>query len=758
MPHSSQSTLLRYLLATTIVLASALFTAQQATPDQSPPAAVDAEQFVARQKALGKTPNRLLSEKSPYLLKHAFNPVDWHPWSDEAFALAKKLERPIFLSIGYATCHWCNVMEEESFDNPEIAAIMNQWFVNVKVDREERPDVDRMYLAATVELTGTGGWPMTLFLTPEGKPFYAGTYFPPQARYGKPGLTELLEAIHRAWSEDRSTLLIQADKAITNLASQQQRRTGQSTAELSTAPFAKIFEQLSQRFDPEWGGFGTGQKFPRTMALDLLLRLRLNDAKHQTQAREMALLTLRRMADSGINDHLGGGFHRYAVDRNWRTPHFEKMLSDQAQLAMVYLAAYQISNDDLFRHAAEATIDYVLAKMTGPEGGFYSAEDADSEKTESPGTRSEGAFYTWRRDEITRLLSQPTADLFSFHYGVQDNGNAQTDPLGELSGVNILYKAETIASTAKKFSLPEQEARKILQTAKTALLKARDKRPRPYLDDKRTAAQNGLMLSTLARASGILARPEYQQAAERAAGFIEKSLVDRKTGLLSRRFRDEQTGLVAQLADYSFVVQGLLDLYSVNQENRWLDLALRLNEKSYTLFIDQDKGDLFETAADPTVPLRLKAGFEDSEPSGTAMAALNFLRIAKMLSLDLWRERAEKILTAYSDGLKNNPAAMPQMVIAQDFAIAKVKQIVIAGRKGDAATEKMLTYARRRFLPRSILLFADGSDNQQYLAEKLAVFGSMGMINNTATAYVCQNFVCQLPTTDFPTFVRSLEE
>src|SRR5437899_594416 len=488
--------------------------------------------------------NRLAHEKSPYLLQHAHNPVDWYSWREEAFAKARRENKPIFLSIGYSTCHWCHVMANESFENEEVAAIMNRDFVNIKVDREERPDVDRVYMTFVQATTGGGGWPMSVWLTPDLKPFVGGTYFPPEDRYGQPGFKKVLERVATAWKENHANIVEQGDKIVDAL--RESQGAAKPEGEIDAAVLEAAYKQLDRNYDPKEGGFGNAPKFPRPVTLNFLTRLYARDPKSgdSKQALEMALFTLRKMAAGGMHDHIGGGFHRYSVDRYWHVPHFEKMLYDQAQLTVAYLDAFQITRDTQYESVARGILDYVARDMTSKEGGFSSAEDADSPVVAGMGDpghgkTAEGAFYVWTQKEIDDALGD-AAEIFTFHYSVQAHGNAPegSDPHDEFRGKNILIERHTIAETAKHFEKTEDEIRKSLAQSRTKLFAIRAKRPRPNLDDKIIAAWNGLMISAYARAAQVLDDARYLEIAMRGAKFLRANLYEEKSKLLYRNYRE----------------------------------------------------------------------------------------------------------------------------------------------------------------------------------------------------------------------------
>ncbi len=696
--------------------------------------------------------NRLAREKSPYLLQHAHNPVDWFAWGEEAFAKARKENKPIFLSIGYSTCHWCHVMAHESFENSETAKIMNREFVNIKVDREERPDVDRVYMTFVQATTGGGGWPMSVWLTPDLQPFVGGTYFPPEDRYGQPGFPRVLERIAATWKQDHAKIAEQGVKIIAAL-----REAGSMSAKQGDAPDPKIlgtaYEQLSRAYDAHEGGFSSAPKFPRPATLNFLFRVYARNGSESStgkHALEMNLQTLRKMAAGGIHDHLGGGFHRYSVDALWHVPHFEKMLYDQAQLAVAYLDAFQITHDPEFEKVARDILDYVRRDMTAKEGGFFSAEDADSLLVHGKPEHAEGAFYVWTKKEIDDSLGEH-ADIFHFHYGVEEEGNTPpgSDPQGEFRGKNILLERHSIAETSKKFGKSEDEISDSLKVAREILFALRAKRPRPHLDDKIITAWNGLMISAFARAARVLDDAAYLQSANRAAEFIRTNLYDESRKTLVRNFR-EGKGTVAGFAeDYAFVVQGLLDLYEAGFNVRWLKFAIELQQTQDRIFLDQKNGGYFSTSGDDnSVLLRMKEDNDGAEPSPNSIAALNLLRLAQLREAKEYREEGEKTINAFGEILSRAPTALPQMLVAFDYSLGKRQQIVIAGEKEKADTKKLLAEVRAHYLPSATLVLADQGEGQKYLGEKLEAIRAMKQVGGKAAAYVCENFTCKAPVTD----------
>jgi uncharacterized protein YyaL (SSP411 family) len=732
--------------------------------------------------------NRLAYEKSPYLLQHAHNPVDWYPWGEEAFAKARRENKPIFLSIGYSTCHWCHVMAHESFESEEIAAIMNREFVNIKVDREERPDVDRVYMTFVQATTGGGGWPMSVWLTPDLKPFVGGTYFPPEDRYGQPAFQNVLERIATAWKQDHDKLVEQGSKIVEALRESQSTAAGQSKLDGSVLDAA--YHQLERSFDPKEGGFGSAPKFPRPVTLNFLMRLYARDHKSDSgkHALEIALFTLRKMAAGGMHDHIGGGFHRYSVDRYWHVPHFEKMLYDQAQLAVTYLDAFQITRDPGFEAVARDIVDYVARDMTSKEGGFFSAEDADSpvpvaavsdrrvelgQQTEVDAHReplqktAEGALYIWTKKEIDDALGD-TAEIFDFHYGVQPHGNAPegSDPHDEFRGKNILIERHTIAETAERFrntgilpvgpagvspadEKPEDAVRGLLENCREKLFTIRAKRPRPHLDDKIIAAWNGLMISAYARAAQVLDDPRYLAIATRAAKFLSANLYDKKSKLLYRNYREGRSDIEGFADDYAFVIQGLLDLYEASFDVEWLKLATELQKTEDRTFFDEKNGGYFSTSGkDESVFLRMKDDNDGAEPAASSVAALNLWRLSQIRDEAKMAECAKHTTDAFATTLTNFASAMPQMLVALDYSLSKPRQIVIAGKKDAPETKALLKEVHRHFLPKTILVLADGADGQKYLSEKNEAIRAMTPVDGKSAAYVCENFTCKAPVTD----------
>ena len=700
--------------------------------------------------------NRLAKEKSPYLLQHQHNPVDWLPWGAEAFEKAKKENKPIFLSIGYSTCHWCHVMAHESFEDEATAKLMNENFVCIKVDREERPDVDKVYMTFVQATTGGGGWPMSVWLTPDLAPFLGGTYYPPEDRGGRPGFKTVLARLAKGWKDEREGIVQHG----ADVAKQLAEYAAGSEAKADAPGRASLYgglNQLTKRFDSEYGGFGSAPKFPQPSGLNFLLRMSVrrglgataeSEETDRNRAREMTLFTLGKMADGGMHDHLGGGFHRYSVDTFWHIPHFEKMLYDQAQLARAYVDAFALTRDARWEKITRDVLDYLLRDMTDKEGGFYSAEDADSFLEAGKPEHGEGAFYVWTKTDIDRALAD-AAELFNRFYGVEINGNAPagSDPLNEFKGKNTLIQRMTIAEAAAHFKKTAAEIEKSLADSRAKLFALRAKRPRPHLDDKIITAWNGLAISAFARAAQVLDEPRYLAAAQGSAKFIKAKLW--KNGALIRSYRHEPSRVAAFADDYAALIAGLLDLYEADFDTQWLAWALELQAKLDADFYDKDHGGYFQTTAGARDMLfRSKEDYDGAEPAPSSIAAMNLLRLAQITDSKDLRERAEKTTRSASDQLAQIPSAMTQMLCAVDFSLAKPRQIVITGAPDAADTKALLREVRAVFSPNQIVLLADGGAGQKWLGDKLDFIKTAAPVKGKAAAYVCENFVCQAPITD----------
>jgi len=659
---------------------------------------------------LSRKANRLANEKSPYLLQHAHNPVEWFAWGEEAFEKAQRDDLPIFLSVGYSTCHWCHVMERESFENEEVAELLNRHFVSIKVDREELPDLDRIYMNYLHSTTGQGGWPMSVWLTPDRKPFYGGTYFPPQDRFGLPGFTTVLLSLARLWQHDRDRILnaaqgfVHAVGAVTHADS--------SVLPADDQPQRHCFEWLASTFDPLFSGFGGAPKFPRPVLLNFLF----NEAYHSGNKRalDMALKTLVKMAEGGIHDHLGiegkggGGFARYSTDARWHIPHFEKMLYDNAQLALSYLEAFQCSGDAFYKTVTQDVFNYVLCDMTSPEGGFYSAEDADSLEDASATIKKEGAFYLWSADELHEHLADEQLEaIFSFTYGIKVKGNAENDPHGEFIGKNILMRQATVEETADRFGKIASEVVAALDEAREKLFEARAGRPRPFLDDKILTSWNGLMVSALAKGYRVLHDDRYLVAAKKAVAFIREKLYNTQEGRLLRRYRDGQAAIPGKAEDYAFLVQALLDLYAASLEVNYLQWALDLTDLQNTLFYDNSRGGYFSTAFDDnTVPLRLKENDDGAEPSANAVSALNLLRLGEITGREEFTIKAEQTIACFGTTLKESSHALPQMLVALNFASKHKSRVILSGELHHPEMARLRAVVDERYLPGNVIIHA----------------------------------------------------
>jgi uncharacterized protein YyaL (SSP411 family) len=695
-----------------------------------------------------KKANRLALEKSPYLLQHAFHPVDWMPWGEEAFEKARKENKPVLLSIGYSTCHWCHVMAHESFEDPATAEVLNKYFICIKVDREERPDVDRLYMAYVQATTGSGGWPLNVWLTPEREPFFGGTYFPPKDRFGRPAFSSLLERIAKAWSGERSSIVESARQSLGALRSESLIPASPQTPETTVLDAA--FQKWLSEFDAEEGGFGKAPKFPRPATLLFLMRHARSagaQSKEGPLAAAMVFQTLRKMALGGMNDQLGGGFHRYSVDRFWHVPHYEKMLYDQAQISACLVEAAQLSGDAFFEYHARRTLDYVRNEMTHPEGGFYSAEDADSLYEEGKPEHGEGAFYLWRAEEIDNALGD-NAPLFKEVYGVHPEGNSPqgSDPHGELRGKNTLIRRFSDSEAAEKFGLTLEQTTRALETARARLLSLRAQRPKPHRDDKILTAWNGLMISAFARAGAFTAEKSYVEAAQKAAGFIRKNLW--KKGRLYRSHRVETGSVEAFAEDYAFLIQGLLDLYEADFQTQWIQWALTLQEKLDLSFWDPKAGGYFSSAeGDSSVSVRMKENHDGAEPAASSVAAHNLLRLAGITGDERFRDRAQKAVRAFGTPMKEASTSLPRMLCTVHALQSPPRQIVIAGDLNAPDTQALLRVVRARFLPDTVLMHAHPESEKAGLGEKFSAISQMKTREGKATAYVCENFICEFPET-----------
>jgi uncharacterized protein len=655
--------------------------------------------------------NHLINEKSPYLLQHSHNPVDWYPWGKPAFDRAALEDKPVLLSVGYSTCHWCHVMAHESFEDEGISKIINDHFIAIKVDREERPDIDHIYMTATTSLTGQGGWPLTVFLTPQGDPFYGGTYFPPYAKWGSPGFADLLSSIAKAWRSDRENILSSSHSITEGL--RQHAQAPVSPGTMDETLLDKAFRQLRGQFDPANGGFGSAPKFPMGHNLSFLLRYYKRSSSQE--ALNMAEFTLTAMSRGGIWDHLGGGFHRYSTDQNWHVPHFEKMLYDQALLSRAYLEAYQATAGEPYALVAREILDYVLRDMTDALGGFYSAEDADSEGVE-------GAFYVFSGSEIIEALGSEAAAVFNYCYGVL--------PQGE----NILHLAHGIEEAAGEFSKKKNEIQDILKESRIKLSALRAKRPHPYKDNKVLCDWNGLMIASFAFAGRVLEEPKYARAAAKAADFILGSMM--VNGRLLHRWREGEAGIAATLEDYAFFIYGLLDLYEAGFDEKYLDAAQGLAEGMIKFFSDQ-AGGFYMTASDAeSLIIRPKEAYDGALPSGNSAAALILLRLYALTKKDIYNSQAEALFSCFASSVARAPYAHCFLLSALDWHLQGPLEITFQGAGDDAMIAKMLKVLYKHFMPCKAVKFNPALDRGQ--------------------AHICYRGVCKAPMDSVDLFEREI--
>ncbi len=685
--------------------------------------------------------NRLSKENSPYLLQHADNPVDWFPWSEEAFEKAKKEDKPVFLSIGYSTCHWCHVMEKESFEDEEIAGLMNDVFVSIKVDREERPDIDGVYMSVCQMLTGSGGWPLTIIMTPDKKPFFAGTYFPKDSRFGRSGMREIIPRIKDIWQNKREEINKSASEIIIAL----NQNSTASEKEIDVNIFAKAFNEFKRRYDPESGGFGTAPKFPSPHNLNFLLRF--NARFKNDEALQMIEKTMQEMRKGGIYDHIGFGFHRYSTDREWLVPHFEKMLYDQALLVISYTELYQVTGKEIYKETVEEILQYILRDMTSPEGGFYSAEDADSEG-------EEGKFYLWTKGEITSLLGED-AELTALVYNVKAEGNF-TDPInGSDSRKNIFRLKKSYKEIAEERHIAESIIKEKIEKVGKKLFEYREKRVHPHKDDKILTDWNALMISAFAKASQVFGSHLYRESAIKAAEFIHNKLKD-KDGKLLHRYRNGEAGIVANIDDYAFTVSAFIDLYEATFNITWLEEAAELNNVLIQYFWDNTVGGFFFTPDyGEELIVRQKEIYDGAIPSGNSAAILNLLRLGRITGDSSLEDKAFGIVNAFSDQITHMPSAFSQTLSGLDFGFGESFEIVIAGYKDDIVTREIIEYFRKKFIPNKIILF---KDPEYDILTKISPFTELQtQVDNKTTVYICRNYVCERPVTSLNEIKEILE-
>ncbi|UCG32238.1 MAG: thioredoxin domain-containing protein [Phycisphaerales bacterium] len=680
--------------------------------------------------------NSLIHSTSPYLLQHAHNPVDWYPWGGEALDKARAENKPIFLSIGYAACHWCHVMERESFENEQIAALLNRYFVSIKVDREERPDLDEVYMTATMMLNqGQGGWPMSVFLTPDLKPFFAGTYFPPEPRYGRPGFGDVVQRLAELWETERGRVVGSAEELASAMQGLRTVPGGEGT--LTRETISKAAETVAQQFDRRNGGLPGGgtNKFPPCAAMALLLR----EYRHSQEAGSpnedylgLVKLTLERMARGGIYDQLGGGIARYSTDTKWLVPHFEKMLYDQAQVADIYLEAYQVTGERFYADVAADIFDYVITDLQLPEGGFCSARDADSEG-------EEGKYYVWTQAEVEEVLGKEDAGLFASYYDVSEAGNWE--------GRNILNVPRPPETVAKLNEISVEELERRLEPMRARLLTARAERMPPLLDDKVLTAWNGLMIASLAKGAQVLGVEEYAKAAERAADFVLGKL--RKDGRLLRTYRAGTAHIPGFLSDYAFFIEGLLNLYEVTFEARWLRTAYELNETLIAHFWDEEGGGFFYTADDAEKLLvRTKDAGDQAVPSGNSAQLLNLYRLALLSGRKDWREKADRTLAAFAGQAAEHPLAYERLLCTADFQMSRPKEVAVVGPADAESTREMLRALHERFVPHKVIVLLDPAAREGiWLKDHVPLLEGKTMLDGQPTAYVCEDYSCRAPVT-----------
>jgi len=690
-------------------------------------------------------PNSLIREKSPYLLQHARNPVSWQPWRPRAFRLAAEEDKPVFLSIGYSTCHWCHVMARESFEDKEVAALMNEAFICIKVDREERPDIDSVYMQACQLMTGSGGWPLTIIMTPDKKPFFAATYIPKQSHFGRTGMLELIPRVQELWKTKRADILRASQEVLTLLREPASCASGQTPGILL---LHNAYNHLASSFDSRHGGFGAAQKFPSPHIILFLLRYWKRTGTSHSLA--MAEKTLDAMLSGGIHDQIGGGFHRYATDPAWRVPHFEKMLYDQAMLVMAYTEAWQVLKKDAYREAVFSTVAYVLRSLTSPEGGFYCAEDAESQG-------EEGMFYLWDMTEIQKVLTPDEAGLIAAAYGLSEEGNFRDESTGMQTGRNILYLRRPLHDLAAERNLTLHELSHRLGGARAKLAAAREKRPRPRRDDKILADWNGLMIAACALAGRVFDSSRFTGAAEQAAGFILKKLLSRRSTLL-HRYRLGHAAVSGLADDYAFMIWGLLELYEATFTTYWLQSALSLNASFISRFRDRKSGGFYTAShSAEKLPARTKSGFDGALPSANAAAALNLLRLSRITGNTDFEETAAHALSCFSGSLSEAPSSHCMFMCALDYAAGPTSEVVLSGIRGSDDTQAMLRAFHQSFLPNALLLFRPAGEDLAALSAIAPRIALYTPADGRATAYVCRGFSCDAPTTDVDAMLKLLD-
>ncbi|NGP89339.1 thioredoxin domain-containing protein [Fodinibius halophilus] len=675
--------------------------------------------------------NRLAQESSPYLLQHADNPVDWYPWGEEAFEKARREDKPVLVSIGYATCHWCHVMAHESFEDEEIASLMNEVFVNIKVDREERPDIDNTYMLVCQMMTGSGGWPLNVFLTPNKEPFYAATYIPRQGRHGRPGMRELIPWISELWNNEREKITSSSEQIINAF---KKSTTFESGERLTEETLSKVVQQYQQQFDKIHGGFGTSPKFPSPH--NLMLLLRYSKQFSDNTSLQMVEKTLTQMRRGGIFDHIGLGFHRYATDQEWLVPHFEKMLYDQAMLMVAYTEAWQATGKELFRQTTHEIARYADRKMRNAKGGFYSAEDADSEG-------EEGKFYVWTIDQVREVLPTPEAELAIEVFNLTEEGNYNDEATGQRTGKNILHLNSSIAELAHERDMPVEQLETSLESIRQQLLEVRQDRTHPLLDDKILTDWNGLIMAALAKAGRAFKNDQCIKQSEDCWNFIVSNMI--AGDKLKHRYRNGEVAIDAHADDFAFLIWGLIELYEATFKTSYLQKAVSLNKQFIDKFWDTGNGGFYFTSEEGEELLgRKKEIYDGAMPSSNSVAMLNLLRLGRLTGNTRWEEMADQCNKLFSSDIKKAPTGFGHALQSVSYSSASSKEIVIVGEKDHAVTQQMLKELNSRFLPQSVVLLKEPGD--QEITDIASFTTEFEMKNGKPTAYVCQNYSCELPT------------
>lgn len=689
-----------------------------------------------------RKPNKLINEKSPYLLQHAYNPVNWYPWCEEAFEKAKLEDKPIFLSIGYSTCHWCHVMEKESFEDEEVAKLMNDTFISIKVDREERPDIDGVYMSVCQMITGGGGWPLTIVMTPDKKPFFTGTYFPKYNRFGRIGMLELITKLNDVWKNRREEVINSAEEITKAISHNSVKK---SDEEIDEKIFDKAFSEYSRRFDKEFGGFGNAPKFPTPH--NLLFLLRYFHRTKNVSALEMVEKTLTEMRKGGIYDHIGFGFARYSTDKYWLVPHFEKMLYDNALLLMAYSECYQLTKNESYKSTAEEIVEYILRDMTHPEGGFYSAEDADSEG-------EEGKFYLWTEVEIRQLLPLDEADFIIKVFNVEKNGNWYDEARGVRTGNNILHLKKSYKELAEEFSQTENEFLTKIATVRKKMFEWREKRIHPHKDDKILTDWNSLMISALVKSSLALDKKELLDAALTSDRFIKKYLY--KNGKLLHRFREGESAIDGNLDDYSFYIQAQLDLFEATAEAEFLETAIKLNEFLFQKFRDRNSGGYFFTSEDSEkLIVRQKEIYDGAVPSGNSVQLLNLVRLFELTSNNFYYEIAQKQIKAFAAEVNRMPSVFAQFLCGLDFLFGPAIELVITAKEKKLSDE-IIRKISQIYFPSKVILSINNSNREKLI--KLVPHLKDYKIEESPLFYLCRNFVCEKPTSDVNEVMSGIKE